>query len=354
MTDIRGRVLEINPPGNEIAAMAYLYNFRVDGASLRSKHKLWLQENLIVHILTTSGVPVERTYPFINDPNAVYPGVQVPYQPKPQPPSVTKGNTTTVYTDPGPLDNKRLVVPEHWNIWLHGTTSRPASRKYNIKLSMRRAAAVAAFIRGTLGPTSYYSIDPNWHGEFFAELLGKNEHREDPFDRAVLVAFRPVYPDVRIQLGPPAPVNRPCCPEPCCAVKARIDYLEAVQTGWALTKTPTASGAAIDDSGDYPDVMSVPHVRPDKAHTTTALRNKGFSHKRVWELYEGNDRFMLVPLVGNPGPMVGGYAYRQLDVTTVSGYINKALEEDRKALAGCTKDDPLDICGKDYYYRKND
>jgi hypothetical protein len=352
MAGIRGRVLEINPPGNDAAVIAYLYNFRVDKAFLRKEHKLWLQRNLILPILQQSGIPIKKTFSLDIDNNGmpvVYPGIVPPYKPPPpnNTPVVMKGDTMIVTTEAGSMDTDRLLFPDRWTIWLHGTTSRPASRGYNLSLSQRRAEAVAVYIRQNLGEgPPYYHIDPFWYGEFFAEMAGKSEHRENPLDRAVLVAFRPVYPDVGLMLGPPAPVNRPCCQLPCQAVKDQIDYLEAVQAGWAVTGTPGAGGT-IDDTGDNPDSASGPFARPDMAFTTAKLRAKGFSANRAMDLYNSGDRFMSVQLVNNSGP--GGF-----DVNNVQDRIIKAIADARKDLAHCTKGDPYNIYSKDFTYRKSD
>lgn len=129
---------------------AYLYDFDIDGSEAKSKHKTWLDENIVKMIAA----------------------------------------------------DKTKV----WKVYLEGTTSRTNTSEYNRLLSGRRVASVVAHLNSKL-PGVKWERNEDWNGETRAALDKKAEASEEAIDRAVIVS-------IRLKSAPPPPPKpKPVLPD---------------------------------------------------------------------------------------------------------------------------------------------
>jgi len=328
-------VLEIAQRSGDDLRMAYLYGFGVDRVQLRSEHERWLEDNLIGPAISQAMTPTKRAYPGGIDPRGVkvYPGAPVYTPPSRIAPSIVRGDKLIITVDGG--DNgpvSRLVVPERWEIWLHGTASRPGKLRHNLALSRRRADSVALWIdlrfraSSVFSDTVRYEIDRHWYGELLADVQRKPEGSEDPLDRAVLIAFRRVYPSVSISLRPPAPLQRPLDGVmPCCLKKLEMEYYEVVQFLWSI-RQPLAFRD--DGSGRY--------TSPDPIQAHVNLRLHGWTSEERREYMIESAPFMKAKLE---------------DAMSMPDIIGKAMKQLDKLK--CYDSDPDDFCHNDINFSKD-
>jgi hypothetical protein len=151
---LTGRLGHVKDIQSADPARAYLWDFDIDGAALKLEHKLWLSNKIIALIRFRHGAT--------------------------------------------------------WKVWIDGSASRPGSTHHNLRLSRRRAQAVADYLSSALtGFNVVYSVD--WVGEYDARLARHPETEENVGDRSVhvcllLLSFSKPPPPPP---PPPPPIKRP-------------------------------------------------------------------------------------------------------------------------------------------------
>ena len=330
MASIDGRVLEM--PKVDETTTAYLYGFGVDVAQPGPEHRRWLS-GLCAAMQVGSLFPVRKMYDDFPTASSVPRDPIVPPSSGPTEPTPYHDDgsvTVSTWAPPGPPATMHRVVPERWLIWLVGTTSRTGTARHNLGLSERRARAVAQQIRRLLdvNPLLKYSIEPGWMGELWAAARGQPEHWEDPLDRAVLVAFRPVYPNSPpARLQPPPPVQRPGV-MPCCMKTLMLEYYQLVKDAWAYT-----IGSHKLRPGGSRTVTNDVYVQPDRTFTHALLNNRGWGKRVTWMLDNGLYMNVLVT------EMYGITTRIQHDIDNL-----KSLQ--------CYQADPDEMCKNDETFSK--
>jgi hypothetical protein len=281
MVDIPGRVLEVQRGSGW--KIAYLYGFKVDRAVLRRAHLAWLSANVVkvVHSAKISA--------------ALAP-----------------------------------LPPTTWHIWLCGTTSKTGSDAHNLALSKRRARAVETHLGRKFGPgAGDVQIHTGWVGEFLADVRGRRERDEIPFDRAVIVALAMQPYGASVTPPPPAPVDRDnIVGSACCALQQEHEYLSVLYDAWNLVVTTSSPGKPrLDAQGEPVDNASGPMIGP---HSTfqRSLELQGWSPKRAEYLAKH-----------------GKHTQAQIDkVFDKMEEIKRDLKQIEEEKRHCTQTDPLDLC----------
>lgn len=133
----------------------WLFDFHVDGHTLKPDHKIWIDRHVVSRLKAQSG------------------------------------NVS-------------------WKLWVVGSASRTASFEYNLSLGDKRAKAVQSYIAPKIaGSKSAAAMKLDSWSETPAMVRGRADEVENAFDRAVLIVMQQVTPQIKPPPPPPVPTPTP-------------------------------------------------------------------------------------------------------------------------------------------------
>lgn len=222
---------------------------------------------------------------------------------------------------------QNIGASEHWHVWLMGLTSKSGGFGDNLTLSRSRAQSVDVFLRNRVKQISQvhglvrFKSDLTWIGETKAAISFARE--EDPSDRAVLIAFDLAgVPNP----APPPKVLKPRKSNsvPCCFLRLEIAYLEAARDAWSSTTSLRRI-----DSGD-PNTVKI-----DRDWFVAALKGKGYSNNRAWDLYYN-------------GPFTEASLN---DAKRMTHIVGEVIAVAKSQFKDCSSSDPTGLCERCAYSR---